>query len=244
LKYRQPLVRKPDQEFALSFSASKYHSLGRFLDTPLPSRGTDDNGETNVTALRFGQEWIKRDAKQVIALQSQFSFGVNALGATVRDESPDGRFFSWRGRAQYVRSLAPETLFSLRGEVQFADRPLVPVEQFAIGGVDTVRGYRQNSLLMDSGWFASAEFQVPILRIPKWNTTVKLAPFFDIGGGWNQDGESSQPGTLMSTGVGLVFRIGQKASARLDWGIPLTSTEREGQSLRQSGIHFSIQYSP
>jgi hemolysin activation/secretion protein len=117
------------------------------------------------------------------------------------------------------------------------------VEQMSLGGADTVRGYRSNSLLTDNGWLTSAELRLPIARFPKSKTVLQLAPFFDMGGGWNHDGEAIKPGLLMSTGVGLVLRIGNQFSGRIDYGIPLTSTDRSGQSLRQNGVHFSLFYS-
>jgi hemolysin activation/secretion protein len=244
LKFRQPIVRKPNSEFALSLLGTHYRSESQILgDQPLPGRGTDDEGRTRITALRFGQEFLNRDAKQVFSLQSQFSLGINALGATINAEGPDGKFLSWRGRGQYARLLGRDSLFSLRGEVQLANRPLVPVEQLSIGGVDTVRGYRQNSLLTDNGWLASMEVRLPIARFPKSKGVLQLAPFVDMGGGWNRAGESPKPSLLMSAGMGLVLRLGNKFSARLDYGVPLTSTDRNGQSLRQNGPHFSLFYS-
>jgi hemolysin activation/secretion protein len=244
IKLRQPLVRKPNSEFALSLSGTHYRSENQILgDQPLPGRGSDDGGLTRITALRFGQEFLRRDAKQVVALQSQVSLGVKALGATINEKGPDGRFLSWRGQGQYARLLGPDSLFSLRGQIQFADRGLAPVEQMSLGGADTVRGYRPNSLLTDNGWLTSAELRLPIARFPKSKTVLQLAPFFDMGGGWNRDGEAVKPGVLMSTGMGLVLRIGNQFSGRIDYGIPLTSTDRNGQSLRQNGIHFSLSYS-
>ena len=56
-------------------------------------------------------------------------------------------YFSWRGQAQLVRLLAPDTLFLIRADVQLADRALVPLEQIGVGGQETVRGYRQDLLL-------------------------------------------------------------------------------------------------
>jgi hemolysin activation/secretion protein len=244
IKLRQPLVRKPNAEFALSLSGTHYRSENQILgDQPLPGRGSDDGGLTRITALRFGQEFLRRDAKQVVALQSQVSLGVKALGATINQEGPDGRFISWRGQGQYARLLGPDSLFSLRGQIQFADRGLAPVEQMSLGGADTVRGYRPNSLLTDNGWLTSAELRLPIARFSKSKTVVQLAPFFDMGGGWNRDGEAVKPGLLMSTGVGLVLRFGNQFSGRIDYGVPLTSTDRSGQSLRQNGVHFSLFYS-
>ena len=68
-------------------------------------------------------------------------------------------FFAWRGQAQLVRLLAPDTLFIARTDVQLADRALVPLEQVGVGGQETVRGYRQDLLLADECCLCSGDLQ-------------------------------------------------------------------------------------
>ena len=249
--FRQPLLQTSTEEFALSLRGTHYRNEGVFLETlnegtaiPFPSRGSDSNGVTKITALRFGQAWVKRGERDVISLQSEFNLGLTALGATKLDQLPDGRFFSWQGRGFWVHSLAPDTLVVLKGQLQFADRPLVPVEQISLGGVDTVRGYRTGVLLADNAWFASAEMYLPVLRIPKWRSVVQVVPFVDLARGWNRGDEKPAPGSLASTGLGLQWKIGDNFRARVDWGIPLINTTAgNGQSLREN-LFFSIQFSP
>ncbi|MEM6447709.1 MAG: POTRA domain-containing protein, partial [Cyanobacteria bacterium P01_D01_bin.123] len=100
LTYRQPLYQTPTREFALSLTGSHQRSESRFNpggfgDRPFPTRGSDNEGQTRITALRFSQEWLNRDSRQVLALRSQFSLGVDALDATQSLTSPDSNFFSW-----------------------------------------------------------------------------------------------------------------------------------------------------
>ena len=252
LTFRQPIIRTPNEELALSLTAYRGEREGVFLESflgtvvPFPAPGADAQGRTRVTALRFGQEWIKRSPQQVFALFSEFSLGLDALGSTINPSPPDSQFFLWRGQGQWVRQLGNDNLFLLRGGVQFADRPLVPSEQFGLGGQTTVRGYGLNTLLTDSGWMASAEFRLPILRIPEIDSVVQLAPFFDIGGGWNQGNTfSPNPNVLAGTGLGLIWDIQDNFSARLDIGIPLVTVPNQGgNSLQESGIYFTINFSP
>jgi hemolysin activation/secretion protein len=82
---------------------------------------------------------------------------MGAFGATVSSSGPDSQFFAWGGQLQYVRLLAPQTRMLVRSEVQLAGGELLPIEQFGRGGSDTVRGYRQDAVLADSGIFGSAE---------------------------------------------------------------------------------------
>ncbi|MDJ0703927.1 MAG: ShlB/FhaC/HecB family hemolysin secretion/activation protein [Leptolyngbyaceae cyanobacterium MO_188.B28] len=252
LSYRQPLILSPTQEFALSLKASQRTSQSRFLETiagesiPFPGTGADADGRTRITALNFGQEWITRNSQEVIALLSELSFGLDVFSATTQPIPPDSRFVLWRGQGQWVRSLnsdSSDSLFILRGSAQLADRPLVPNQQFSFGGRQTGRGYRLNTLLRDNGWFLSSEFRLPLFRLPKNKILMQIAPFFDVGGGWNRGGV---PNTqfLTSTGLGLIFRLDDDITARLDWGVPLSDFNSTGSSLQDSGIHFSIRMSP
>ncbi len=249
--FRQPLKQTSTEEFALTLRGTHYRNEGVFLETfnngvalPFPAQGSDLNGVTSVTALRFGQEWLKRSDRDVISLQSEFSFGLNALSATILQTPPDGRFFAWQGRGFWVHSFAPDTLFALKAQVQLADRPLVPVEQISFGGIDTVRGYRTSTLLADTGWFASAEAYLPILRVPKLRGVLQVVPFFDIAQGKNRGDAQPSPNHLASVGVGLQWKMGDKFRARLDWGFPLiNSTAENGRSLKE-GLFFSVVFTP
>lgn len=65
-----------------------------------------------------------------------------------------------------------------------------------------------------------------------------------MGKGWNVKGSDPSPSTLVGTGVGLLWKQNNNFSARIDWGIPLTSVEGEKRSLQENGLYFSVQYSP
>ncbi len=247
---RHPFKQSPSEEFAMGVTGSFRQSGANFLEdqVPFPSVGVDAEGKTRVSALRFFQEWTKRSEQQVLAARSQFSFGVNALGSSiVQDGSePDSRFFTWRGQGQWVRLLAPDTLLLVRGDVQMADRGLLGLEQFGLGGQDTVRGYRQDALLSDSGLLFSVEGRIPLFKFGSQQKNIlHLTPFFELGRGWNV-GSRPDPTTqtLVSTGLGLRLQISDKLTARLDWGIPLNRIEGDKRSWQENGVYFSIVGSP
>jgi len=239
---RQPLLQTPRQEFALGLTFSQQESKTSLLGLNFPiSPGADDNGRTRISALRFFQEWTSRNSTEVFALRSQFNLGIGAFNSTINSEPPDSRFFYWRGQGQYVRLLAPETLLLVRSDLQLTTGTLVPLEQFAIGGWGSVRGYRQDLLLTDNGAFLSAEVQLPILRVPEVKGILHLVPFVDFGIGWNSSASSElNSNTLLSTGLGLQWQMSDWLNMRLDWGLPLIGADGGNDSLQENGLSFSV----
>ncbi|KJH71783.1 ShlB/FhaC/HecB family hemolysin secretion/activation protein [Aliterella atlantica] len=249
LTLRQPIIQTPSQEFALGLTAARRESDALFFGgVPFPSPGADERGRTRISALQFFQEWTARNSNEVIAARSQFNFGIGALGSTINATAPDSRFFSWRGQAQWVRLLAADTLLLVRADVQLADRALVPLEQFGLGGINSVRGYRQDALLTDNGAFASVELRLPIYRQPQQRLVVQLAPFVDLGTTWDNsssvDGNTSESNTLASLGLGLRCQLGDRFTARLDWGIPLVDISSGDRTWQENGLYFSVIYNP
>jgi hemolysin activation/secretion protein len=246
ISFRQPIIRTPNEELALSLIGSWERSRTVFLEElagqafPFPAFGANDDGEIEVFALRFAQDWTKRSSGTVIAARSQFNLGLG--GSTPADTSgdaPDGNFFSWLGQAQWARLLAPDTLLLVRGEAQFATDTLPSQELFGMGGQRTVRGYRQDRLLTDNALLATAEVRVPVLRNRERQSLLQVVPFFDVGTGWNTRIPNPDTNTLVGTGVGLLWTEGDTWTARLDWGIPLNGSQ-SGDSWQENGIYFSI----
>lgn len=246
LSFRQPVIQTPTTELALGLTASRQESETELLGEGFPlSAGADEDGRTRISALRFFQDYTQRSRQQVFALRSQFSVGIGAFDATINNSSPDSRFLSWRGQAQYVRLLAPDTLLLLRSDVQLATETLVPLEQFGSGGLRSVRGYRQDALLTDLGAFVSAEVQLPVLRAPEVNGVLHAVPFVDFGYGTNLKATPDpDPNTLLGVGVGLQWQMGDNFTARLDYGIPLIYIESRDRTWQEKGFYFSINYNP
>lgn len=243
--YRQPIIQKPTEDLAVGLAFFRNNSAATFNEEPFRSRGAEPNGETNISVLRFFQEYTIRDAKQVFALRSQFSLGIDAFDATINNDNlPDSQFFAWRGQLQYLRLLSRDLVFLIRSDLQVANDPLVSVERFSVGGAFSVRGYRQDVLLGDNGLFSSAELRATVLRIPKWEANLELTPFMDFGKVWNVDGENLLENNLVSIGIGMRFQVRDDFTARLDWGIPLVEVENIGESLQENGIYFSVEFQP
>jgi hemolysin activation/secretion protein len=246
LTFRQPLIKTPAQEFALGLTASHSESFTTLLKLAIPlSEGADDFGRTKLSTLRFFQDFTQRSSEEVLALRSQLSFGLGGvIDSTVNAKFPDSRFVAWRGQLQYIRSLAEDTLLVLSSNLQFADRPLPAAEKFSLGGSQNGRGYRQDALVGDNGLNLSLEVKLPVLKVPEMQGLLQIVPFLDSGVVWNQGNSSNLANNwILGTGLGLRWQMGDRLTARLDYGFPLISVRGTRNSLQENGIYFSFSYS-
>jgi hemolysin activation/secretion protein len=244
--YRQPLYLTPNTEFALGVTAAIQDTETQLENEPFPlSLGADDEGKIRTAVIRFFQDYSTRSAQDAFALRSQLSIGTGLLNATVNNNLPDSRFMAWRGQVQYLRLLAPDFIWLLRSDVQLANQSLLAQEQFSLGGASTVRGYRQDALLGDNGVFLSTELRVPVLTITDWDMVIQIIPFADWGMVWNQEKRDEMDWdshTIFSTGVGLRLQLKDNLTAQIEWGIPLTDINTEGNFSAESQLHFLIHY--
>ncbi len=245
IEYRQPLIRSPRQEFALSLGFS--HSRGQTFLADVPfgfGAGPDDQGRTRSSAIRFGQEYFRRDGGGAWGMRSQFHVGIDAFGATINPGSiPDSRFFSWSLSLQRFQRLGENHSLIMQGNLQLATTSLLSSRQFVIGGGQSVRGYRQNARSGDNGFFVSIEDRITIQRDTNGQPTLSLAPFFDIGQVWNHQGN---PNTLpaqtflMGVGLGLLWEVTPGWNIRLDYAYPLIELDDRGNNAQDDGFYFSI----
>jgi len=236
-----------DLGLTLSRSRTETFLLGR----PFTFSEGVDNGRADLTVLRLSQNWLRRRPEEVIALRSVFSLGINALGATVHSEPgvPDGQFLAWLGQFQWARRFDERgDQIVLRADAQLSNDTLLPTERIAIGGFDTVRGYRENTLVRDQGLILSLEgrfplFQAPIPRLSRdaEDGRVSLVPFMDYGRGWNHGDTTPEPRAIVSIGMGLRWDVSPDISLQLTYAHPLRDVpDVDGNSLQDHGIHFRI----
>ena len=68
-------------------------------------------------------------------------------------------YFAWKADVSHERGLSGRFSAFARAEGQFSGEPLIPNEQFALGGAESVRGYREAEFFGDRGWRATVEFR-------------------------------------------------------------------------------------
>ncbi len=242
VQYHQPLYRSPETEWAAGLNFDLRRNKSTLEGIPFCFSLPCNNGNTNLTVLRFYQEWLHRSPSQVLAARSQFSFGLTAFDSTISDIEPNGQFFSWLGQFQWLKRLnSADWLLLTRFYAQVSPDALPIIEQFSLGGIDTVRGYEQNRLVTDNAVLGSVELRIPLTSDP---SVLQLTPFIEGGTGWNNLLPNPAPSTLVGTGVGVRWMITPSFALRLDYGIPLISLNNRGNTLQEQGLYFSLRYQP
>lgn len=248
VEYRQPLLRAPDEEFALSFGVS-YDSGQTFaLDQGVPfGFGPNAEGYSESSPLLFTQDYTVRDSVGVWALRSQFKFGTGLFGATNNPAPiPDGYFFAWLGQVQRLRQFSENNFLIMQLDMQFSANPLLPMEQFVIGGAQSVRGYRQNVLAGDNGIRFSIEDRIALVKDEEERAVFTLAPFFDFGAVWNAAGNPNQLGAnknmLAGLGLGLIYQPIAGLTLRVDYAPPLINLNIRGDNIQDDGLYLGLNY--
>ena len=234
------------QRFAVGVNGIYRQNSTTLLGEPFSFVPSEPDGTTKATTLRLWQEYAYRLEDQVLALRSTFSFvhdnlqDVEGLPPAPR---PDANYWYWLGQAQYAHQVADNgAQIVLRGALQATSGHLLPLDLIPIGGVYTVRGYRENQIVRDTGEVFNAEFHYPLLLEPRNGVGVSLIPFYDWGRGRNQD----QNATILSS-YGLAARVNWKGF-QLDvskaWRLihPSILDSLHGTA-QDRGVNFQVTYS-
>ena len=240
LQLSRPVYRSANRDLLLGASLERRTSETSLLGEPFSFSPGVENGKATVSVLRFAQDFVDRGRDQVVAARSIFSFGLDAFGSTVHDDAPDSRFATWLVQLQWVRRFGERGhQLHFRASGQFANDSLLPIEQFSVGGLDSVRGFRTNQLVRDNGYTASLEYRLPLFANPVGWRNLQLAAFADTGGAKNKEGANPTPTRLTGIGLGLVWSLGARYQAELYFADGRTDVpEQPGHSLQDDGVHF------
>ena len=240
LQLGHPVYRTANRDVLLGASLERRKSETSLLGEPFSFSAGVEDGKATVSVLRLSQDFVDRGRDQVVAARSILSFGLDAFGSTVHENDPDSRFFAWLLQFQWVRRFGERGhQLYFRASGQYANDPLLPIEQFSVGGLDSVRGFRTNQLVRDQGYTASLEYRLPLFSNPAGWRNLQLAAFADTGGAKNKEGQNPTPTRLTGIGLGLVWSLGARYQAELYFADGRTDVpEQPGHSLQDDGVHF------
>ena len=238
-----PLYRTTTQSLDVALTVERRRSESKLLDERFSFSPGAEDGVTKLNIVRFSQEWLKRSFTRALAARSVFSVGLDRFNATANGADQDGKFFYWLGQFQWAQRLPWAGVESVvRADLQLADDSLPPIEQFTIGGMNTVRGYRENQFVRDNAFVASLEIRIPVYRHPSGRFRLQLAPFVDFARSSNQGRPTPGQEAIGSVGLGLRSTLTDRIQGWVYWGYSLDNIDNRDNDndLQDDGIHFQV----
>lgn len=231
--------------FAVGLQAVQRENRTWLLGSPFSFTPGEPDGEVRERLWRFWQEATWRSETEVLALRSTFTWGRNNLqpvaGLPPLD-IPATHYRVWLGQAHYARQLATNgAQVVARVAWQHSPDRLLALDGMAIGGVQTVRGYRENQLVRDLGVVVNLELEWPLWRDDDRALRVVGVPFVDVGHGRHR----GEPGTTLAS-AGLALRaswhgwhLDLALAGRID---PPEEATRLRGNLQDRGVHLQLSY--
>ncbi len=196
----------------------------------------------------------------------RFSWGINTnfsgnVGGS--DESTfntvrlgaDKHYVVWRFFGFSNVNLPAGFGLATRVSAQYSPHALVPGEQFgiggggsAMGGMISVRGYREREIVGDYGVSFNVEGLGPDFAKLVESESLSLRPigFFDFGWAGNNHGRPCDAkGTtceIAGAGGGIRFAIGKKFSGRLDFGYALMDGTQKMSGTTRGHLAINFHY--
>ena len=280
LSVTAPVLNRLNDRVSLFLGAESDRSYTELLDQPFSLSQGAQNGVSAVAVLLGGVDWTLHGATSVTDLRLTYRRGIDALGATINSGNTndyfnpnptgaDGRFGLEQLQFIFIQrlnafgalsALNDKAQFIARASAQVSQRPLLLLEKFSVGGVDTVRGFPENLLVRDNGTAETLEVQLPVPGYrpePNWRNLM-VAPFLDYGRSW--DKANADPGNpildttdalyIASAGLGLLWSPLKGLDAQVYWGRSIANNFNDKDDprnfapndLQKHGVHFALNY--
>ncbi|HAJ72849.1 MAG TPA: ShlB/FhaC/HecB family hemolysin secretion/activation protein, partial [Methylophilaceae bacterium] len=236
-----------------------YHSLTLGADYKDFKESILLGADTSKTPISYTALSLGYDANYSMTdAQAQANVTVNFAPRGIGNENKEfddkrtlakANYVYLRTDLKYTQKLLSDWSMQARLGAQLANQPLISAEQFAIGGVDSVRGYLESSELGDNGVSGTIELRTPplikYLNNSYFKDNVKelyAYGFFYAGYVSIYDALASQDesNSLSSLGLGVKLKATKGLFGNLDYAHALNDS-----GVVKSGddrVHFKVGY--
>ncbi len=210
-----------------------------------------------ITNIRLGGRYEFVDTILGAAantIDAELSQGLGIFGATdegdvnITRPLADPQATKLEAEVQRLQRVTDKVNLLLGARGQIASDALLSSEEFAVGGINSGRGYDPSEVVGDQGISGKVELQ--------WNTPYRfdttfienyqLFGFYDIGRVWNDDATTStqKRDSIASAGAGVRLDLPYEVDADLAVAFPLTrqvQTQSRGTNHeRDTKFYFSL----
>lgn len=159
-----------------------------------------------------------------------YTGGSSNLAGMTGSTKSTGRWITAIPSLSYVFYIYTNWQTTLKADGQLTSEPLISVEQYGIGGVNSVRGYHEGEVFGDDGWHIGFEQLTPPHTVGmvfgRTPLVVRGSIYMDYAHTYLIDPAKggSDGAALWGTGVGCVASIGAFWETRFWFSFPLLGT--------------------
>ena len=243
----QKLYESLRHRAAIGFTAARRENVSTLGGERFSFLLGEPEGVTRIRSERFWQEYSYRREAGAVVLRSTFARNRNnfedvaGLPGAVETFAKTNR--TWVGQAYASQQLGERDAQGwIRATWQHTTDHLVPLDAIALGGVNSVRGFRENQLLRDQGGFVNVDADAMAWSNAERLQSLRLGAYLDQGIGWNQDGKHLRIGS-----IGGAVRV-RWNRLRADLYVAFhrwrsDEVPRTSGALQDHGVHFQITWS-
>lgn len=166
-----------------------------------------------------------------------------AFRRTVYSAKATGTYVTAGAGLTRVQRLHEDWSLLLRADGQWANEPLLSNEQFGLGGLSGVRGYRDGQEYGDTGWRATIEPRAPEVElgmVENWPMRLRSSVFLDYGERYLLEPAPSRASTtrMLGTGFTAAVTIGEAIDFRI--GAAWALRDLPGVTAGSMRIYFGL----
>ena len=228
--FTQPLVVNETTRTELSLDYNRQNSKTDFMVLGNRFNIVDDS----VQDFTLGFAMTNYGASHVLYQKHSYVRGYSErTPSSMLEDSQNFGFYKFNG--MYQKLYAGGQMINLRADAQWSgSEGMVSSRQFYMGGMYSIRGYKENFLGGDSGFTFSAEYSIPVI-----NRNTNAFTFFDYGHVYGNGQSDDQHSILASLGLGIRSTINQYCSASLTLGVPLQRSF-VADEVSKTRLHFIV----
>jgi hemolysin activation/secretion protein len=221
LRVTQLVASSLAQQFAIGISFAREKESTVLAEEDFASVPGVDNGVTRANTVRLIPEYSYRTERQYLGARVTILYAnlLDQTSQTVGYAQPSPHYFVWNGQLHHLLEFSPLPFeLESRLTVQHADTQISDLHQLEIGGINSVRGFQEDEILLANVKNLNIDFRwLALMQGTSAHPGLTIGTFFDWADGYN----SGQPNNTFSS-TGATMRV-KWPHARVDfaYGIPI-----------------------
>lgn len=240
LEFAHPLIQRREETLSGYFGLEFANLKGELFQGAVPlSKDETRTLYAGVEGELTVDEWSFRGLLEVRQGLRMFDASSRGDANLARSEAnPFTRVVSAELTTQTPELWGIKAEIDLRG--QWANDPLMAIEEFSFGNYTIGRGYDPGAAAGDSA--IAAAVTLSGFKQQFWDDRIgtELVAFYDVGRYWNEDSTGTPARTLASAGGGVRLLFNSRVRADITYAHPLDQPRGLGEARPGGRVLFNI----